>query len=99
MPGVTKLRESIGEGGASQMGFDFQSRYTALARPTFKWWSLLMTNTRMLVLFLLFVVKQPVWFFWIEIIAGNFLLVYLIARQEKISRSFIQSSELRTESA
>ncbi|HZR79120.1 MAG TPA: CDP-alcohol phosphatidyltransferase family protein [Chthoniobacterales bacterium] len=99
MPGVTKLRESIGQGRAPEMGFDFQSRYTALARPTFKWWSLLMTNTRMLVLFVLFLVKQPVWFFWIEIIAGNLLLVYLIARQEKISRSFVQSPGLRTESA
>ena len=77
----------------------FQSRYANLARPTFKWWSLLMTNSRMLVLFVLFLVHRPVWYFWLEITAGNLLLVYLIFRQEKISRSLIRFLTTQKDSA
>ena len=77
----------------------FRSRYAAAVLPTFKWWSLLMTNTRMLILFLLFLVRQPVWFFWLELVVGNLLLVYLIQRQQKICRALLQILATQAESA
>ena len=41
----------------------------------FKLWGLLMTNTRMLILFGFLLVGQPVWYFWTEVTILNLLLV------------------------
>jgi hypothetical protein len=99
LPGVKRLYEKMDRDFAGAVPSSFQSRYVALARPTFKWWSLLMTNTRMLVLLVLFLVRQPVWFFWLEMTVGNLLLLYLIFRQQKISRSLLQLLATQKESA
>jgi hypothetical protein len=50
----------------------------------------LMTNTRMLVLFLLLFLGQPVYYFWFELIPLNVLFVYLIVRQAKMAESLEQ---------
>ncbi len=99
LPGVRRLQEKMQSTFGGAVPSTFQSRYADLALPTFKWWSLLMTNSRMLVLFVLFLVHQPVWYFWLEITAGNLLLVYLIFRQEKISRSLIRFLTTQKDSA
>jgi phosphatidylglycerophosphate synthase len=90
LPEVKGLHETVERDWAGSVSPRFQARYVALVRPTFKWWSLLMTNTRMLVLFVLFLCRQPIWFFWVEIVAGNLLLTYLVFRQKKISGSLLQ---------
>jgi len=99
LPGVKRLRETAENNFADAIPAWFQSRYRTLVLPTFKWWSLLMTNSRMLVLLALFLIHQPVWYFWLELTAGNFLLVCLILWQKKISRSLIQSFMTQKESA
>ena len=99
LPGVKRLCDMMGSNFADAVPVWFQSRYRSLVLPTFKWWSLLMTNSRMLVLFVLFLVRQPVWYFWLEITAGNLLLVYLIFRLEKISRSLIRFLTTQKDSA
>src|SRR5207249_6678152 len=38
----------------------FRARYRSLAQPMFRWWGFLMTNTRMIVLFLLLLAGRPV---------------------------------------
>lgn len=86
-PGSQQLRAAIA-------GPDFdrswlQIRYGNFVRPTFKWWGLLMTNTRMLLLFVILVLHQPAWYFWIELTVLNALLVVLVVRQERISRSLV----------
>ena len=58
-----------------------------------KWWRLLMTNTRMLVLFLVLFLGQPVYYFWFELIPLNVLFVYLIVRQEKMAKSLLEAVE------
>ena len=68
----------------------FRERYQRFARPMFKLWGLLMTNTRMLILFILLFVGQPVWYFWIEVTAFNILLAYLIHRQESMAQSLLE---------
>jgi hypothetical protein len=64
-----------------------EKRYRNVAGQTLTWWRLLMTNTRMLVLFLLLFLGQPAYYFWFELIPLNVLFVYLIARQEKMAES------------
>jgi hypothetical protein len=61
-----------------------EQRYRDAASPMLRLWRLLMTNTRMLVLFLSLFIGKPVYYFWFELIPLNVLLVYLIARQEKM---------------
>ena len=72
-----------------------EQRYRDAAGHTLKWWRLLMTNTRMLVLFLLLFIGQPVYYFWFELIPLNLLFVYLISRQEKMARSLDQLAVAR----
>jgi hypothetical protein len=72
-----------------------QSRYRNNARPTLKWWGLLMTNTRMFFLFVLFLMGKPVWFFWIELTVFNVLLTYLVLQQKEMSRSLLEFLEPR----
>jgi hypothetical protein len=54
-----------------------------------------MTNTRMLLLFVLLFFGQPIWYFWIEITVFNLLLAYLIRRQETMSRSLVELATAR----
>lgn len=49
-----------------------------------------MTNTRMLILFILLFIGQPVWYFWVEVTVFNVLLVYLIWRQERMAQSLLE---------
>ena len=85
-PGIKRLRERVGPGSAESIPDWFRTRYDALVGPTFRWWGLLMTNSRMLLLFILFLIQQPVWFFWAEITVGNILLFCLVVQQQRITR-------------
>jgi hypothetical protein len=99
LPGIRQLHEEIERAPAERIAGSFQSSYVALVRPTFKWWGLLMTNSRMLLLFALFLVRQPVWFFWAEITVGNILLLLLILQQSRISKSLIELFTAQSECA
>jgi len=52
-----------------------------------------MTNTRMLVLFALLFISQPVYYFWLELIPLNLLFVYLLSRQENMAESLLERLE------
>jgi hypothetical protein len=49
-----------------------------------------MTNTRMLLLFLLLLIGRPIWYFWFELSLFNFVLLYLLWQQENALRSLVQ---------
>jgi len=53
----------------------------------------LMTNVRMLVLFALLFISQPVYYFWFELIPLNLLFVYLLFRQEDMAESLLETLE------
>jgi hypothetical protein len=91
LPGIKRLHEKIG--AAELVPVWFQSCYAAIVRPTFKWWGLLMTNSRMLILLVLFLIHQPIWFFWAEISVGNLLLLLLILQQQRISESLVLAAQ------
>lgn len=76
-----------------------KTRYNELARPMFKWWGFLMTNTRMLILFTLLLVGRPVWYLWIEVTVLNVLLTGLVLRQNKMFGSLAATATTQRESA
>jgi len=86
-PSLKRLRETANRAFHDRIPGWLEQRYRDAAGHTLKWWRLLMTNTRMLVLFLLLFVGQPVYYFWFELIPLNVLFVYLIVRQEKMAQS------------
>ena len=86
-PHLKKLRDTATELFQGQIPGWLRARYQNLAGPMLKWWRLLMTNTRMLVLFALLLIGWPIYFFWFELIPLNLLFVYLIFREETMAES------------
>jgi len=89
-PHLKRLREISIRSFPHQIPEWFNARYQRSARPMFKLWGLLMTNTRMLILFALLLIGQPVWYFWTEVTVLNLLLAWLIYRQEEMSQSLLE---------
>jgi len=89
-PHLTRLREVSYRSFPHQIPESFSTRYRVSARPMFKLWGLLMTNTRMLILFTFLLIGRPVWYFWTEVTVLNLLLVWLIYRQEEMSQSLLE---------
>jgi hypothetical protein len=88
-PNLARLRDASDDFFHEAIPNWFQTRYHQWAKPMFKWWSGLMTNTRMLVLFICLLIGRPLWFFWFELTILNFLLVWLLLRQETMSKSLL----------
>src|SRR5213076_3053798 len=86
-PHLKRLRDTAGQLFHSEIPNWLRTRYRNLAGPMFKCWGLLMTNTRMLVLFALLIIGQPVYFFWFELVPLNLLFVCLIFREESMAKS------------
>ena len=86
-PRLKKLCETVNAVFHDQIPDSLQQGYRDAAGEMLRWWRLLMTNTRMLVLFLLLFVGKPVYYFWFELIPLNVLFIYLIVRQEKMAES------------
>jgi len=92
-PGLQRLRDVGSQLFHGEIPDWLRTRYRSLARPMVKWWGLLMTNTRMLVLFALLFISQPVYYFWLELIPLNLLFVYLLSRQENMAESLLERLE------
>ena len=86
-PGLKKLRQTANTAFHGRIPGWLEQRYRDASGQTLKWWRLLMTNTRMLVLFLFLLIGQPVYYFWFELIPLNALFIFLVARQEKTAES------------
>jgi hypothetical protein len=90
-PGLRKFREAVDRTFDGETPDWLAAQYRAAARPAFKIWGLLMTNSRMLVLFAVLLIDRPAWFFWVEITIFNFVLVYLLLLQARMCRILSQS--------
>ena len=86
-PQLKKLRDIAVELFQGEIPNWLRTRYRNLALPMFKWWSLLMTNSRMLILFALLFIGQPIYYFWFELIPLNLLFAWLIIREENMAES------------
>ena len=97
-PNLKNLRDTAAGLFRGEIPSWFRTRYRSLVSPMLRWWRLLMTNTRMLVLFALLFIGQPVWYFWFELIPLNLLFVYLIVRQENMSKLLLDLVTTRRDS-
>jgi hypothetical protein len=86
-PRLKTLRDAVAQLFHGKIPDWLRTRYRDSASPMLKWWRLLMTNIRMLVLFAVLFLREPVYYFWFELIPLNLLFVYLLFRQEKMARS------------
>ena len=98
-PRLKTLRDVVRQLFHGEIPDRLRTRYRDLARPMLKWWRLLMTNVRMLVLFALLFISQPVYYFWFELIPLNLLFVYLLFRQEKMAGSLLKIAEISQNSS
>jgi hypothetical protein len=98
-PRLKTLRDLVRKLFHGEIPDRVSTRYRDLASPMLKWWGLLMTNVRMLVLFALLFIGQPVYYFWFELIPLNLLFIYLLFRQEKMAGSLLKTAEISQNSA
>ena len=89
-PALGKFRETVDRIFHGQIPDRLASQYRNAARPAFKFWSVLMTNSRMLLLFTVLLLDRAAWFFWIEITMFNLLLIYLLFRENNMCRSLLE---------
>src|ERR1051326_192065 len=70
-PKLHALRQMVAEEGSNEPAPEVRLRFRELGQPLLKWWGLLMTNTRMGLLFVFLLVGQPVGYLWIELTVLN----------------------------
>jgi phosphatidylglycerophosphate synthase len=92
-PRLKQLRGTASELFQSQIPRWLEQRYRDSTGQMFKWWGLLMTNSRMLILFALLFIGQPVYYFWFELLPLNLLFAYLLLRHEKMAESLLEAVE------
>jgi phosphatidylglycerophosphate synthase len=92
-PRLKMLRDVVAQLFQGKIPDWLRTRYRNLAGPMLKWWGLLMTNIRMLVLFALLFINQPVYYFWFELIPLNLLFVYLLFCQDDMAESLLKRLE------
>lgn len=85
-PGLVRLEERTRAAFAGDVPQAFRDRYRQMNRAMITFFFLFRTNTRMLLLFVLLFLAQPVWYFAVEVTALNILLVVLAFRQNAICR-------------
>ena len=92
-PNLMRLRVAAWRAFPSTIPEAIRARYRAVARPLFKSIGLLMTNTRMLILFLVLILEHPAWYFLAEVTILNLVLAYALIRQDQICRLFLPEIE------
>ena len=85
-PGLVRLEERARTIFAADVPQAFRDLYRQTNRTMISFFFLFRTNTRMLLLFLLLFLAQPIWYFAVELTVLNFLLVVLAFRQNAICR-------------
>ena len=88
-PALKRLRDKVDRLFRDQIPEWFRNGYQNIARSAFKWWGWLMTNPRLFLLFVILLMGRPMLFFWAGLTVFNFLLAYLLWRQQKMSESLL----------
>jgi hypothetical protein len=81
-PRLTELKERTRQAHDIAIG----QTYCEATRPFLWWLNALATTPRMILLFGLLLLGQPIWYFWAEVILFNVMLFLLLQRQERICR-------------
>lgn len=91
-PRLHALRQIVGRNLSGVETNGLRVHFRELGQPLLKWWGLLMTNSRMVLLFAFLLIGQPIDYFWVELTAFNLLAVALVFQQEKIAGSLLQAT-------
>jgi hypothetical protein len=94
-PTLLKLRRASRDVPAPWLAREFR----ADCLPLVKWCNSLATNPRMLLLFVLLLLRRPIWYFTIEVTVFNLLLGYVLLRHEAIFQSLLLRVEGRDDAA
>ena len=73
----------------------FANEYRARCLPLVKWCNSLATNPRMLVLFVLLMIGEPVWYLVLELTAFNLLLLVILRRHNAVFHSLVSRMTAR----
>jgi hypothetical protein len=92
-PGLRRLREKTDCIFPGEIPDWFRTAYQKAARPAFRLWGWLMTNPRLCLLFVILVVARPILFFWTGLTVFNLLLVFLLWRQQRMTKSLAYLAE------
>ncbi len=68
------------------------SAYRTINKPLIKYFNILTTNTRMIFLFIVLFLQQPILYFLFELIVLNILFIYVVMKHEKNSREIYQTA-------
>lgn len=93
LPNLMRLRAAAWAAFPHAIPNWLESRYREFARPVFTWVGLLMTNTRMFVLFSVLILNQPHWYFITELTALNCVLAYIFMQQNRMCRALLPAVE------
>jgi hypothetical protein len=88
-PSLMHLRAAAWRAFPSTIPAALQAEYRTAARPLFQWIGRLMTNTRMLILFLVLILDHPAWYFVVEVTFLNLVLAYCLMRQNQLCARFL----------
>lgn len=84
-PRLDELKHAAASRDAAAIAGAFREQ----GRPLIKWTNLLATNPRMILLFVLLLVGQPVWYFWLELTFFNLVFAFLLQRENAICRRLL----------
>ena len=84
-----RLKEKYGENFPQQLSSSFRAKNRHLMKYT----NILTFNTRMGILFITLFLERPQYYFLIEVTLFNIILLYMIFKQEKISRYFYRKEQ------
>lgn len=92
-----KLLDLTGEKFGKELPEWLSSKYRELHKPLIKWYNILTTNFRMMILFIAVLSGELLIYFYFELTLLNILLVYVIIKKENNAKILIDKIKLKTE--
>ena len=93
-PQMQRLRRDLSARFGSKIPVEFRERFRAASKPLMKYTNILSFNTRTFALFAaILIFRRPWLYFAFELTVLNILMVYMMARHERICRRFADELE------
>lgn len=93
-PWMQRLRRLLQQRYADAIPVNFREKFRALSRPLMKYTNILSFNTRTFALFAAILIFRMPWlYFAFELTVLNIILIYMMARHERICRSCVRELE------
>lgn len=92
-PQMQRLRAALRGKYAGHVPQSFRDKFRALSLPLMKYTNILSFNWRTITLFVALLVKMPWLYFACELTIFNLLLVYMVARHERICKTLCRELE------